>query len=493
MKKTILIRFPLVTAGLLLLLAPKSFAYTAADYYNAGLQLYNSKNYPQAIQYFSAAISLDPHNTSALQGRANCYYVQGQYQQALDDYQKVQALTPSDQLARLIQALQTKLGASPAGGMAAPPTAAAPASPFAQGVALYQQKQYQAAMPYFQQAVRENPNDAKAYYYLGLTQYMAGDLKDACVNLTFSDQKEPNPSLRAFVGQLRAKLSPEDRQWVDSQVGVTARVNQFKLKRTKEGRVMASLAFLNLSDFMTNAQTNQTATRYYQSVNPNLGYTGSLPTGSADIGIEGDYCLSPEFELGLNVGILPIGTAADNITDNASVTVTDSFNIIAATVGIDFRYLIVKGDIQPWVAGGPLIIPSTINYNFQDNQSAGSVTFNGPFSSLGFGGEGQVGVDVHIGDAFVLSVFGGYQFGGSNHFTGTMGSTNIPGVSSGDTVQLMVVPTAQGNVIAPVSNGLLMIPTYSNNVGAAAPPGTRPLNLDISGPTAGFMLGYYFF
>ena len=48
----------------------KAFAYSSADYYKAGLQLYTAKNYSQAVRYFGAAIQLDPNNTAALQAEA---------------------------------------------------------------------------------------------------------------------------------------------------------------------------------------------------------------------------------------------------------------------------------------------------------------------------------------------------------------------------------------------------------------------------------------
>src|SRR6266852_9002702 len=83
-----------------------AYAVTSADYAKAGLQLYNQKNYAQAVQYYGAAISLDPNNAAALQGRANCYYILGQLPQALGDYQKVYAVAPSSQLSQFIQALQ---------------------------------------------------------------------------------------------------------------------------------------------------------------------------------------------------------------------------------------------------------------------------------------------------------------------------------------------------------------------------------------------------
>ena len=88
-------------------------AATSADYYRAGLQLYNARNYSQAVLYFGAAISLDPNNMSAYQGRANCEYALGNKQAALADYQKVQSVQPNPQLAQFILALQAQLTAPP--------------------------------------------------------------------------------------------------------------------------------------------------------------------------------------------------------------------------------------------------------------------------------------------------------------------------------------------------------------------------------------------
>src|ERR1035441_774549 len=200
----------------LFLLKSGVWAYSAADYYGAGLQLYNAKNYAQAIQYFGAAIKLDPNNTAALQGRANSYYSLGQYQQALDDYQRVQALQPNPQLASMIQSLQAKVGTVGAG--AAPPPVPSAGGSFSLGLALFQQQQYAQAVPLFQAATRENPGDANAFYYLGASQMQAGDMKDAAVALGISNKLKPNPSVAGYVDQLKARLSPDDQQWVDSQI-----------------------------------------------------------------------------------------------------------------------------------------------------------------------------------------------------------------------------------------------------------------------------------
>ena len=84
-------------------------ATTSTDYFDAGQKLYNAKNYAQAIEYFGAAISFDPNNMAAVQGRANCEYAQGNLQAALSDYQKVQLVRPSPQLSQLIQSIQVQV------------------------------------------------------------------------------------------------------------------------------------------------------------------------------------------------------------------------------------------------------------------------------------------------------------------------------------------------------------------------------------------------
>ncbi len=499
----------LLALGALLALAPAAGAYTATDYYNAGLQLYNAQNYDQAIQYFSAAIQLDPNNAPALQGRANCYYAQGQYPQALDDYQRVQALQPSPQLAAMIQALQAKLGAAPAApaqppvpgaeaGSTGSPQAGLPPSgdAFAQGQALVQQQQYAQAIPFFQNAVQQNPSDSKSYYYLGICQVQAGDLKDAAVALGVSDRLNPNPSVEAYVSQLKARLSPDDQQWVDSQVQAGANTKPVAAghphrRREKSVRIFVGLSALNLSDLNTNASSFENLTRYSQNNgDPSAQYSGAVPSATVNLGLEADYPLGSDFEIGVMLGFMPAGSATDSLTDSSGFSLTDSFNIVGVNIGLNARYFLTQDDIQPWIAGGPLLVACPINYAY--NLDAGGVTFGGPFSGVGFGGQAQVGVDAHLMDSFVLSLFAGYEVASVGSLTGTIANSNIPGVTSGSSVQLDVVPTGQGNFVAPVSNGVLCVPVYGYNAGSAAPPGSRPMVMDLSGPVGGLAVSYSF-
>ncbi len=482
------------------LLGSKVHAYSAGDYYNAGLKFYNSQNYAQAIQYFNAAISMDPNNTGALQGRANCYYAQGQFQQALDDYQKVQALQPNPQLASMIQSLQAKLGnaapaAAPPVGAPAAQVVAQTATAFDQGVALYQQKKYQDAIPELQEAVRENPFDGKAYYYLGLAQMMSGDQRGACVDLTLSDQKLPNPSVKQYADQLKARLSPDDQNWVNGQLEASATVTNARSAVTKgKGvRIMPAIVSFGLADFTTNAQSWMAVTKAEQNIDPTCQYSGSVPSAAANIGLEADFRVNPQFEFGIPICIMPVGTISDSIQNGSGTfNLTDSFSVVGFAFGIDARYFITKGDVQPWIAAGPLLVGGSINYNYELVEPSGSASFTGPFSGIGFGGQGQVGLDMHFGESFVLSVFGGYISASSSNFSGTIGNSNVTGVTSGSSSQLMLVPTSQGKVIVPVANNVLCVPAYGIMAGAPVPSGSTTFTLDTSGPEGGLSFSYYF-
>lgn len=95
------------------LISPAAHAVTSADYYKAGLQLYGAKNYAMAAKYFGAAITLDPNNLAAYQGRANCEYALGDKPSALADYQKVESVQPNPQLQQFISMLQAQVAAPP--------------------------------------------------------------------------------------------------------------------------------------------------------------------------------------------------------------------------------------------------------------------------------------------------------------------------------------------------------------------------------------------
>lgn len=496
-----------VVAGFIFILSSRAFGVTAAEYANAGLQLYNQKNYTQAIRYYSAALGLDPNNTAALQGRGNCYYIQGQYQQALADYQKVQSLAPSPQLSQFIQSLQSKLGtasASPAPAGQGPTGTAGSTGDayFNYAVSLYQQKQYAASIPYFKAAVQLNPNDAKMNYYLGLAYLMSGDTKNAALNLALSDRKQPNPSVQAYVTQLKARLTQEEQQWLDGQLAASGTASAAQVSAPKKPKALGirlepGINLLNLADFTANAQTNQNAATTLRLSDPTYSFTAHVPTLCPNIGLEPVLRIMPNLEIGLPLSFLPVGTADDNISNSGSVTFTDSFQISALGIGLNARYLIGTGDFQPFIAAGGLLEAINIGYSYSYASSSippnGTATASGNFMGLAFGGQVKLGLDWHLGDTFAISPSVGYQLASANSFTSTLNSS---GSQSGQSAQLSVIPTADGNVITPTAGGNLLVPVVSSGgnlwPNTPAPAGTRPLSVDLSGVTAGIQVSVFF-
>ncbi len=457
----------------LFLLVPVSLAYafSAEDYYHAGLQLYNSKDYNKSVQYFNAALKMDPNNAAALQGRGNCYYALGQYSNALADYQKVQTLKPSPQLTQFIQKIQAKIGAT------APANAPA-ASPFDQGTAFFQHKQYDAAAPLFEKAVQQNPNDFKAYYYLGVTYKMIGDNRNAAVALGISNQKHPDPSVAAYVSRVRAKLTPQDQDWVDAQLassahGAVVTLHTKPPDETDFGiRLQASMVFLNLADFLAQGKAGQAYAIQQQETDPSSTYDATLPTASALIGFEPVLKLDTNFELGFPIATIPAGTFSEKF-QNSSTNFTDSFDITGFSLGINLRYVFSKGAIRPFISAGPVLVPIIINYS----STMSSVPTTGSFSSLGLGGQAQLGVDVHLGENFAFGPYVGYQLASANSFSGTV-TNNANSLNT--TGELETVPGGTWSQFTVVETG------------QTAPTGARPVQVDLSGFVAGFQFGAFF-
>src|SRR6185295_8568062 len=123
---------------------------TAEQYVAAGQQLYTAKDYAKAIQYYSAAVKVNPNSGPAYQGIGNCLYGLGRKSDALAYYRRASALQPNNtQLAQFVQSLSAQVSAG--GGMAAP-AGGMGGDALAQGMSFFQQKQYAASIPYFLQA-----------------------------------------------------------------------------------------------------------------------------------------------------------------------------------------------------------------------------------------------------------------------------------------------------------------------------------------------------
>ncbi len=75
---------------------PVSESMSAADYVTRGLAYYEQGQYEQAIADYDRAIDLNPDDARPYNNRGNAYSKQGQYEQAIADYDRAIDLNPDD-------------------------------------------------------------------------------------------------------------------------------------------------------------------------------------------------------------------------------------------------------------------------------------------------------------------------------------------------------------------------------------------------------------
>jgi hypothetical protein len=347
--------------------------------------------------------------------------------------------------------------ASPAG------PGASTADPFAQGVALYQQKQYQAAIPFFQQASALNPNDNKPYYYKGLCEMWVGDSRDGALDLAWSDKKLPSTGLQAYVDQLIARLSPEDQQWVNARL--TASTSTASAASGKNWaanpfgvRLMPSFVLINMASLNSEAQAGQSYASYLQQSDYSIGYNATVPTGYANLTVEPFYKLGPDFELGLPVWYGMLGSFNEAVTSSLSnFSQGTTINFTALSVGLEGRYYFGSAPMRFFIAGGPMIIPISLS-----SPSSAGVTNSPNPSAMGIGAQIHLGMDYKLGDSISAGPFVGYQYADVSGFNATVG---------GQSAEMYTITS-------PTSNQWPIV-TYGS-VGSA-PAGTKPFDIDLSG------------
>ena len=81
---------------------PSDFEQEYRDFYDydlfvsQGASYYNVGQYQRAIEDYDKAIELDPNNDRTYQQRGDCYVELGQYQRAIEDYGKAIELDPNN-------------------------------------------------------------------------------------------------------------------------------------------------------------------------------------------------------------------------------------------------------------------------------------------------------------------------------------------------------------------------------------------------------------
>jgi tetratricopeptide (TPR) repeat protein len=146
--------------------------------YNRGLAYLHLRKYEQAIADFNNYLRHPSPHPSVLLLRGVSYTRKGEFEQALADYRRYRGVASPEEsnkynLHQIIKSLEAKVGA---GRKEAPIEGG---SQYEQGLKFGRAGDYAKAAEAFHQAIRQNPNDAKAYMNLGLTYGKMGRHREA--------------------------------------------------------------------------------------------------------------------------------------------------------------------------------------------------------------------------------------------------------------------------------------------------------------------------
>ena len=480
---------------------------TADQYYQYGNKLYQTKDYTNAAKYYQASVQMNPSNAPAFQALGNCYYFTNRKAEAVAAYEKALALNPnSPQLAAYVQNLKNQLGATAPAASAAAPAASAVATPalanqglqsLSQGGALFQQKQYASAIPYFQQAAQLMPTDYRPSYYLAYSQYMNRDFKNAAVNFYLANQKQPTASIKAYADRVKASLPPADQQWVDAQVAGAATMTATAPKTAVSkkapsvfgARALFGVAMVKLKDFNDDAD-------YQSAYAMSHGYNlmGQVPKGNIWIGAEPFFKPVPAFEVGLGLGIFPVGkyfytasgataitggspgygTPSSGYLGDVGDRVHNEMKVNTSEISLTARYYVGKDKVKGFLGAGLGFYPASVDWTRvitagDSNYPELDKSHSGTFKKTGIGEHVMLGCSFSLSQNATFDPYVMYRLAKLKTLTGSI---------NGESGTLSTITKADG--------------TKYIGVNPAAGETATPLELDLSGVQLGFGISIFF-
>jgi tetratricopeptide (TPR) repeat protein len=475
-------------------------ATSAGQYFAAANQLYSSRNFNQAIQYYGAVVKTNPNYSPAYQGIANCYYALGNKQYALAYYQRAYQLSPNAQLGQLIQSLQAQ-AATPAYGMGLPVARPTPVNAsLAMGMRYFQARQYAAAIPYFQQATRQIPNNYRPFYYLGYCYYMANQQKYGALYIGVADMKQPNASVRATADKIKANLSDDDALWVDDQLSKYSDATGLRIPPHKY-KALFGFDFGLGMDYLYNDPnqiTQYTAGKGSVSL---TGVTPSLiPLPSAEFFVQ----VNPNIELDLSGTYLPIGTLSYTWTELDTRSPMEggtdpylpgsfydppsgtpnyyklNYTTSIFTGSLGFKLLFGDPTVKAYFGAGADISPVSLTFQktvyngsgqLQSEDASSSDQSGGDYTTVAFGGHAVLGANFILSRSLAFGPYIGYKYLDATNFKNPSGTLSIN--------------QANGDV---GSSGVFNNTTLYNTL----PVATVPLDLDLSGIFGGLNVSFAF-
>lgn len=174
---------------------------TTEDSLAAGDAALQAQNYEAAVAQYTEAINLKPTDALAYYKRAHAYRGMGERQKALLDFKQALELS-NDAALRMAAAaclrqdpscaVETNPRSFAATGEQ-PPVKRAPATdPYEEGMRLYDAKQDQAAIAYFDRAITAQPRRAEAFVGRGMAYYALGEYAQAIKDFSTAIQLKPD-------------------------------------------------------------------------------------------------------------------------------------------------------------------------------------------------------------------------------------------------------------------------------------------------------------
>jgi tetratricopeptide (TPR) repeat protein len=144
----------------------------ARNYYNLGVDSYNSGDYKMAVGFFDKATSIYPDYESAWFYQGNCYYLLKSYEEAVKCFDKVITINPSSGNAW-----------------------------YSKGLSLFLLKQYKEAIPCFDQTLAINPTDSNAWNNKGVCLECLSNYSEAMY--CYSSALKYSPNLEIAKGNFK--------------------------------------------------------------------------------------------------------------------------------------------------------------------------------------------------------------------------------------------------------------------------------------------------
>jgi tetratricopeptide (TPR) repeat protein len=335
-----------------------------------------------------------------------------------------------------------------------------------QGESIYSKGFYAKSIPYFQQAIQADPNNAKAYEDLGNAYLKQNDQTDAIAAFQQSLQINPNNStLKALVDSMSANgttapppqtqsTEPSYNQGTEAppaQETFVVRRRRPRLENPPPNNWKDGLAPMDhakiwvkyemgynysaqgdLMNSVTNvSNANTSGTLPFNFTNG----AATMPPGGLELGGELGFLLNPYN--GIAIGIRYI-QSNDYIyqASNTSNTQTPPYDNENATftpyvvpLTLDYYFFLPDSGGRFFLTGGIGYYMATVNVseNYSLNNYEGSPTYGSPTGDLTAGNIGfQLGIgrDFAINRNFGISIYGRFRYAQISNFTGNLSDGN---------------------------------------------------------------------